>query len=83
MIEIHHTTICIGTVSHLDPEILGAQPGVDLHHVAGADVQDQIDMALLDHLHCVRTIVFVGGDQAKREAQAYGVAWIEDHAQSE
>ena len=74
----HHTTICVGTVSHLDPEILKVQPGADLYNVVGSDVQEQIDMALLDHLHCWRTVVFVGGDEARREAQAYGVAWIED-----
>ena len=77
-IEIHHTTICIGTVSYLAPDVVKTQPGVDLYRAAGADVQEQIDMALLDHLHCWRTVVFVGGDQARREAQAYGVAWIED-----
>ena len=77
-IETHHTTICIGTVSHLDPAITKKQPGVDLFYVDGADVQEQIDSALLEHLHCQRTIVFVGGEQAKREAEAYGVRWIED-----
>jgi hypothetical protein len=77
-IETHHTTICIGTVSYLEPNALREQPGVDLYYVSGADLQDQIDMALLDHLHCQRTIVFVGGEQARREAEAYGVHWIED-----
>ena len=77
-IETHHTTICIGSVSNLDLVVLKAQPGVDLYHAAGADVQDQIDMALLDQLHCQRTVVFVGGEVAKREAKAYGVKWIED-----
>jgi hypothetical protein len=74
----HHTTICVGTVSHLDPEILKVQPGADLYYVAGADVQEQIDSALLEDLHCYRTVVFVGGEAAKREAEAYGVVWIED-----
>jgi len=77
-IETHHTTICIGTVAHLDPAITKQQPGVDLFQVEGADVQDQIDSALLEHLHCQRTIVFVGGERARREAEAYGVKWIED-----
>jgi hypothetical protein len=78
-IETHHTTICIGTVSYLDPAISKQQPGVNLYRIDGGDVcQQQIDMALLDHLHCQRTIVFVGGDQARREAKAYGVRWIED-----
>jgi hypothetical protein len=40
-------------------------------------LQDQIDMVLLD-LHYQRTVVFVGGEQARREAEAYGVKWIED-----
>jgi len=76
--RVHHTTVCIGTVSNLAREKLKAQPGVDLHRIDGHDIADQIDMALLDHLHCWRTVVFVGGDEARREAQAYGVAWIED-----
>jgi hypothetical protein len=41
-------------------------------------VQEQIDMALLEDLHCQRTIVFVGGEQARREAEAYGVKWIKN-----
>jgi hypothetical protein len=77
-IETHHTTICIGPVSYLDPARLTEQPGVDLYRVHGGDVEQQIDHALLEDLHCQRTIVFVGGEQAKREAQAYGVRWIED-----
>lgn len=77
-IGTHHTTVCIGSVSNLDLERLKAQPGVDLYHVSGPDVPEAIDLALLDHLHCQRTIVFVGGEQAKLEAQAYGVQWIED-----
>ena len=77
-IETHHTLICIGTVANLDTALVKQQPGVDLYQVSGNDLQDQIDMALLDHLHCQRTIVFVGGEQAKCEALAYGVKWIED-----
>ena len=60
-----HTTICVGTVFHLDPEIVRMQPGVDLYHVDG-DAQDQIDTVLLDHLHCWRTIVFVSAEGAMR-----------------
>ena len=33
----------------------------------------------LDHMHCPCTIVFVGGDEAKREAAAYHVKHIEDN----
>ena len=77
-IETHHTLICIGTVVNLNTALVKQQPGVDLYQVSGNDLQDQIDMALLDHLHCQRTIVFVGGEQAKCEALAYGVKWIED-----
>lgn len=76
-IDTHHTTICIGSVPTLDPEILKAQPGVDLYYAVGADVQEQIEVALLDHFHCKRTVVFVGGEVAKHEAWAYGVAWVE------
>ena len=74
----HHTTICIGLVSNLDLGMLKAQPGVDLYHVVGSDIQDQIDMVLLDHFHCERTVVLVGGEEARREARAYGVVWVED-----
>jgi hypothetical protein len=76
-IEIHHT-ICIGPVAHLDPDRLKQQAGVDLYFVSGGDVQEQISMALLDHFHCYRTVVFVGGGESRREAQACGVTWIED-----
>jgi hypothetical protein len=78
IVGTHHTTICIGTVSNLDPERLKAQPGIDFYFASGADVTEAIDLALLDHLHCQRTIVFVGGEQAECEARAYGVKWIED-----
>jgi hypothetical protein len=77
-LNTHHTVICIGTISCLDPAITKQQPGVHLYRVDGDDVQEQIDLALLEHLHCQRTIVFVGGEQARREAEAYGVSWIED-----
>lgn len=77
-IVAHHTTICIGPVAHLNPDRFAEPPGVDLYYVTGSDVQEQIDLVLLDHFHCWRTIVFVGGEQARREAKAYGVAWIED-----
>ena len=66
------------TVSNLDLDRLKAEPGADLYFVSGADVEEQVDMALLDHFHCYRTVVFVGGEQARLEAQAYGVTWIED-----
>ena len=69
---------CIGSVSNLDLERLKAEPGVDLYYVSGPEMREPIDLALLDHLHCRRTIVFVGGEPARREAQAYGVTWIED-----
>ncbi len=78
-IETHHTTICIGNVPHLDPDLLKQHPGVDLYFVSGPEMREPIDLALLDHLHCRRTIVFVGGEPARREARAYGVKWIEDN----
>ena len=77
-IETHHTLICIGIVANLDTALVKQQPGVDLYQVSGTDLGNQIDMALLDQLHCQRTVVFVGGEVAKREAKAYGVKWIED-----
>lgn len=77
-IETHLTLICIGIVANLDTALVKQQPGVDLYQVSGADLRDQIDMALLDQLHCQRTVVFVGGEVAKREAKAYGLKWIED-----
>jgi hypothetical protein len=77
-IVVHHTTICVGAVSNLDPDRLLAQPGVDLHYISGPDGPEAIDLALLDHLHCRRTVVFVGGEEASLEARSYGVKWIED-----
>jgi hypothetical protein len=77
-IGTRHTTVCIGAGSNLDLERLKAEPSLELYYVSGPDVREPIDLALLDHLHCQRAIVFVGGEQAKLEAQAYGVQWIED-----
>jgi hypothetical protein len=54
------------------------QPGLTYYRVAGADLPLQIDMALLEHLHCRSTTVFVGGELARREAAAYHTAWIAD-----
>jgi hypothetical protein len=75
-----HILICIGPVSNLDLDRLTKQPRLAFYRVAGADLRLQIDMALLDHMHCPCTIVFVGGDEAKREAAAYHVKHIEDTA---
>ena len=73
-----HILISIGPVSHLDLDRIKDQPGLAYYRVAGADLPLQIDMALLDHMHCPCTIVFVGGDEARREADDYRVTWIED-----
>jgi hypothetical protein len=77
--KVCHITICIGPVFHLDLDRIKNQPGLSYYRVAGADLRLQIDMALLDHMHCPCTIVFVGGDEAKREAAAYHVKHIEDN----
>ena len=79
-IDACHILIAIGPVSNLDLDRLMKQPRLALYRVAGADLRLQIDMALLDHMHCPCTIVFVGGDEAKREAAAYHVKHIEDTA---
>jgi hypothetical protein len=77
-LQTRHTTIVVGKVAHLDPEKLKEQPGVDLYYVSGADVGEQIVMALLEDFHSIRTMVFVGGEQARREATEFQIAWIED-----
>ena len=76
--DVVHIVVCIGPVAHLAPDRLKEQPGLAIYHVAGADLPFQIDMALLDHLHCWSTTVFVGGELAKKEAAAYHTAWIAD-----
>ena len=73
-----HILIAIGPVFHLDVDRLKEQPGLALYRVDGADLPLEIDMALLDHMHCPCTIVFVGGNEAKHEAADYHVTWIED-----
>ncbi|MEN6536918.1 MAG: hypothetical protein ABFD89_24910 [Bryobacteraceae bacterium] len=76
--NVYHIVVCICHVVHLDHDTIKAQPGLALYHVDGADLEHQIDMALLDHLHSWSTTIFVGGDVAKREAAAYHAAWIAD-----
>lgn len=70
--------IAIGPVCHLDLDRPKNQPGLAFYAVAVADLAERIDLILLDHMHCRCTIAFVGGEEARREAQAYHVAWIED-----
>jgi hypothetical protein len=78
-IDACHILIAIGPVSHhLDLDRIKNKPGLAYYRVEGADLPLQIDMALLDHMHCPCTIVFVGGDEARREAEAYHLAWIAD-----
>jgi hypothetical protein len=76
--DVVHIVVCIGPVSNLNLDRLNQQPGLALYRVDGADLPHQIDMALLDHLHCYSTTVFVGGDLAKKEAADYHTAWIAD-----
>jgi len=68
----------VGPVSNLDLDRLTKQPGLAFYRVDGPDLPLQIDLALLDHMHCPCTIVFVGGGEARREAEAYHVKWVED-----
>ena|ERR1039457_244048 len=77
-IMVYHIVVVIGPVSNLDLDRFKDQPGLALYRVDGADLPFQIDMALLDHLHCWSTTVFVGGNLAKKEAAAYHTAWIAD-----
>ena len=78
-ITVIHILIAIGPVSHLDLDrLMRDQLGLAYYRVDGADLPLQIDLVLLDHMHCPCTIVFVGGDEARREAAAYHVHWIED-----
>jgi hypothetical protein len=75
---VYHIVVVIGPVSHLDLDRFKDQPGLAYYRVAGADLPLQIDIALLANLHCYSTILFVGGEEARREAEAYHVAWIAD-----
>ena len=64
--------------SSLISEKLKAHPGVELCLIDGPNIEDQIDMALLNDLHCPVKLAFVGGELAKRLATAYSGTWIED-----
>jgi hypothetical protein len=77
---VYHIVVCIGPTAHVDLDRLQAQPGLAFYQVQedAADLALEIDMARLDHFHCWSTTVFVGGELARREAAAYGVAWIPD-----
>jgi hypothetical protein len=57
---------------------LKAHPGVELYLVDCPNIEDQIDTALLNDLHCPVKLAFVGGELAKRLAKAYSGTWIED-----
>jgi hypothetical protein len=76
---VYHIVVCIGPAVYAAPDKLVARPGLAFYQVQedAADLAQEIDLALLDHLHCWRTTVFIGGKMARREA-AYGTAWIED-----
>lgn len=64
----------------IDSERLRQHPGVEMYTVSesAGDVEEQIDMALLNDLHCPVVIVFVGGEVAKALAERYHVAWTDD-----
>ena len=78
--DVHHIVVCIGPVNHLDPVRFSEQPGLAVYRVDGdgADLSLEIDMALLDHLHCWSTVVFVGGDLTRQEAASYHITWLAD-----
>jgi hypothetical protein len=78
--DVYHIVVCIGPAVYVDADRLMARPGLAFYRVRedAADLAQEIDLALLDHLHCWRTTVFIGGEMARREAAAYGTAWIED-----
>jgi hypothetical protein len=82
-IEIRHVVICID--NQHDPDVAklkATHSWVDVYHVATHNTEDQmceeIDMALLDGLHCYSKLAFVGGDIAKDLAGSYQIAWIQD-----
>jgi hypothetical protein len=80
LFDVYHIVVCIGPVSHLDPVRLSEQPGLAVYRVRedATDLAQEIDMALLDHLHCWSTTVFVGGELARREAASYHITCLSD-----
>jgi hypothetical protein len=60
---VYHIVVCIGPAVYVDPDRLMAQSGLAFYRVRqdAADLAREIDMALLDHIHCWSTI-FAGGD---------------------
>src|ERR1035437_3563697 len=65
--------------SQLKTEKLNELPGIELYLISGPDAEHQIDMALLNDLHCPVKVVFVGGLLAKGLALTYGARWLSDN----
>jgi hypothetical protein len=63
---------------HLDSEKLKNRPGAEIYCVKPASLNsyNEIDMALLNDLHCPVRLVFVGGELAKEAAEKYWSTWI-------
>lgn len=70
-----YIAIIVETATSIDLERLHGYPGVEVYEVT---TEDEIDMALLNDLHCPVNLVFVGGGKAKRFADLYGGIWISD-----
>jgi hypothetical protein len=69
-----------GSVDRPALEKLKDRPGIEIYRVDGPDFQDEIEMALLNDLHCPVKLAFVGGDEADAFAKDYGGVWIADAA---
>jgi hypothetical protein len=82
-IEIRHVVICLDNQYAPDVAKLKKHHSwVDVYQVNTHNTEEQIveeiDMALLDGLHCFSKLAFVGGDIAKDLAGSYQIAWIRD-----
>jgi len=63
---------------YLDLDRLNHHHGAEIYCVkpASLDRYNEIDMALLNDLHCPVKVVFVGGDLAEAAAEKYWATWI-------
>jgi len=76
-INTRYIAIYVGSATPIQ-ESVKDYPGVELYFTDGADVEHQIDLALLNNLHCPVKLAFVGGNQAEHFANLYHGTWIRE-----
>jgi len=77
-VTIRYIALYFGSVDRPALEKLKDRPGIEIYRVDGPDLENEIEMALLNDLHCPVKLAFLGGDVAKSMANLYGGTWIAD-----